>query len=89
MFTFTFLPLLRYTVPDPQYIRTCFVISIVVVFLQNALFVLLVSCVVVQDCEMQLTDEPAQRCYPLDGHLLCRACHLQRISVTFATTNNN
>lgn len=33
-----------------------------------------------QDCGMQLTDEPDKRCYPLEGRLLCRACHVVRIS---------
>ena len=28
---------------------------------------------------MQLTDEPEQRCYPLEGHLLCRSCHLHKL----------
>lgn len=27
---------------------------------------------------MQLTDEPSQRCYPLDNNLLCQNCHLKR-----------
>ena len=33
-----------------------------------------------QDCGMQLTDEPDKRCYPLEGRLLCRSCHIVRIS---------
>lgn len=29
---------------------------------------------------MQLTDEPDKRCYPLEGHLMCRACHIQHLN---------
>lgn len=39
-----------------------------------------VDCYVCESCNMQLTDEPDKRCYPLEGHLLCRNCHLQRIN---------
>jgi len=38
-----------------------------------------VDCYTCEDCGMQLTDEPSQRCYPLDNHLLCQNCHLKRI----------
>ncbi|XP_014236250.1 LIM domain-containing protein jub isoform X1 [Trichogramma pretiosum] len=41
-----------------------------------------VDCYVCEDCGMQLTDEPDKRCYPLEGRLMCRACHIQRISHT-------
>ncbi|KAK0094703.1 hypothetical protein PV326_010241 [Microctonus aethiopoides] len=41
-----------------------------------------VDCYVCEDCGMQLTDEPDKRCYPLDGRLMCRACHIERISLT-------
>lgn len=39
-----------------------------------------VDCYTCESCNMQLTDEPDKRCYPLEGHLLCRNCHLQRIN---------
>ncbi|KAK6623228.1 hypothetical protein RUM43_009080 [Polyplax serrata] len=39
-----------------------------------------VDCYICEDCGMQLTDEPDKRCYPLEGRLLCRACHIVRIS---------
>ncbi|XP_065333229.1 LIM domain-containing protein jub isoform X1 [Cloeon dipterum] len=39
-----------------------------------------VDCYVCEECGVQLTDEPDKRCYPLEGCLLCRACHLLRIS---------
>ena len=38
-----------------------------------------VDCYVCIDCGKQLTDEMANRCYPLDGHLLCRSCHIRRL----------
>ncbi|XP_034943394.1 LIM domain-containing protein jub [Chelonus insularis] len=41
-----------------------------------------VDCYICEDCGMQLTDEPDKRCYPLDGRLMCRSCHIERISHT-------
>ena len=31
-----------------------------------------------QSCNMQLTDEPEKRCYPLGDHLYCRSCHIRQ-----------
>ncbi|XP_076269961.1 LIM domain-containing protein jub isoform X2 [Rhynchophorus ferrugineus] len=41
-----------------------------------------VDCYVCEECGMQLTDEPDKRCYPLEGRLLCRSCHIQRLQHT-------
>ncbi|XP_018026962.1 LIM domain-containing protein jub isoform X3 [Hyalella azteca] len=38
-----------------------------------------VDCYVCEHCGVQLTDEPEQRCYPLEGRLLCRTCHVHRL----------
>ena len=38
-----------------------------------------VDCYVCEVCDMQLTDEPDKRCYPLGEHLLCRGCHLTKL----------
>nr|XP_014097218.2 LIM domain-containing protein jub-like [Bactrocera oleae] len=40
-----------------------------------------VDCYICEECGMQLTDEPDKRCYPLDGRLLCRSCHLQCLAM--------
>ncbi|XP_058462794.1 LIM domain-containing protein jub [Malaya genurostris] len=39
-----------------------------------------VDCYICEECGMQLTDEPDKRCYPFEGRLMCRACHIQKIS---------
>lgn len=39
-----------------------------------------VDCYVCEVCEVQLTDEPDKRCYPLQDHLLCRTCHMHRLT---------
>lgn len=36
-----------------------------------------------QDCGIQLTDESDKRCYPLDNHLFCHGCHIQRLKSQF------
>ena len=38
-----------------------------------------VDCYVCEGCDMQLTDEPNKRCYPLGEHLYCRTCHIKQL----------
>lgn len=37
-----------------------------------------VDCYICEECGMQLTDEPDKRCYPYEGRLMCRSCHMQK-----------
>lgn len=40
-----------------------------------------VDCYICEECGMQLTDEPDKRCYPYEGRLMCRSCHIQKITL--------
>lgn len=39
-----------------------------------------VDCYCCEDCGLQLTDEEPSRAYPLDDHLLCQKCHINRLT---------
>lgn len=42
-----------------------------------------VDCYHCEDCGLQLTDEPDKRCYPLEDHLFCHTCHINRLHTQF------
>ena len=46
------------------------------------LYIYCICCIfsLLQDCGMQLTDEPDKRCYPYQDILLCRNCHILRLN---------
>jgi len=46
-----------------------------------------VDCYHCEECNLQLTDEPNQRCYPLEGQLLCYGCHMNKLAVLYSTSS--
>jgi len=40
-----------------------------------------IDCYICENCGMQLTDEQDKRCYPFEGRLMCRACHIQKLTL--------
>lgn len=43
------------------------------------------ECFKCEECNVELNDEPKQRCYPLNNRLLCYECHIKKIEMdTFA-----
>ena len=47
-------------------------------YLQIHTYLLNLLIFTLQSCNMQLTDEPEKRCYPLGDHLYCRSCHIRQ-----------
>ena len=47
-------------------------------YLQMHTYLLNLLIFTLQSCNMQLTDEPEKRCYPLGDHLYCRSCHIRQ-----------
>lgn len=44
-----------------------------------------VECFTCEECDVELSDEPKRRCYPLGNRLLCYECHMKKIELdTFA-----
>lgn len=48
-----------------------------------------VDCYHCEECNLQLTDEPNQRCYPLEGRLLCYGCHMNKLTVLYSSSSSS
>ncbi|XP_012885663.1 PREDICTED: LIM domain-containing protein 1 [Dipodomys ordii] len=44
-----------------------------------------VECYHCEDCGLELNDEDGHRCYPLEDHLFCHSCHVQRLDTSPAS----
>ena len=62
----------------PSFFHNRKIWGIGLMYLQIHTYLLNLLIFSLQSCNMQLTDEPEKRCYPLGDHLYCRSCHIRQ-----------